>query len=69
MEHPELLTVREAADMAGYTTTTVYRWIELGLVKAHRFGKLRLLDKAAFVSFIATYVPPRGPCSKSRTQV
>lgn len=67
MEQPELLTVREAAEMAGYSRQTVYTWIDQGKIQAHRFGKLRLLDRAAFVSFIATYTPQIGRPRKMGT--
>ena len=63
MDDLDLITVAEAAEMAGYTPTTIYKWLDQGWVKAHRFGKLRLIPKAPFVAFIATYVPKPGPRS------
>lgn len=64
----EIITVAEAAELSGYSTTWVYCWIDRGMIPAYRFGKLRLVRKAGFVEWLATYTPKSGPRSKISTQ-
>ena len=64
----DLLTVREAAEMAGYERATVYSWIASGKLEARTYGHFILIDRAKFASFVATYTPKIGrPVAKMGT--
>lgn len=67
MTELDLLTVREAAELAGYTRQTVYSWIASGKLEAQTIGTYLLLDRATFVSFLAAYTPQMGRPRKMGT--
>ena len=67
MEQPELLTVAQAAEVAGYSKAWMYMLIASGMLPAKKVGEFILLDKATFVSFLATYKPTIGRPRKMGT--
>ncbi len=60
----ELISVAQAAERAGVTTVTIYRWLEEGLLQGLKLGKVQVvygdgLDGAA------SMVTPRRPRGKT----
>jgi excisionase family DNA binding protein len=55
-EFPEkLFTIEEIAQCFGVCTRTVRRWIDKGLLIAHRFNGLVRISEADFQAFLATH--------------
>lgn len=49
MPNSEILTVQEVADLLKISTTTVYLWAKIGLLKKYKIGRLIRFKKAEVV--------------------
>jgi excisionase family DNA binding protein len=48
-------TVAEVAERLNVSTRTVRRWIALGLLRVHRFGRTVRISEADLAAFLATH--------------
>jgi excisionase family DNA binding protein len=51
----KLFTIEEIAECVGVCDRTVRRWIEKGLLVAHRFNGLVRISEADFQTFLAAH--------------
>jgi excisionase family DNA binding protein len=51
----KLLTIEEIAEYVGVCQRTVRRWIDKGLLAAHRFNGVVRVSEADFNSFLAAH--------------
>jgi excisionase family DNA binding protein len=51
----KLFTIEEVAECVGVCDRTVRRWIEKGLLVAHRFNGLVRISEADFQAFLAAH--------------
>jgi excisionase family DNA binding protein len=49
MKIKEMLTVKEAAELCGVSRTTIYNWINNGILGYIQKGYFKLLDKEAVI--------------------
>jgi excisionase family DNA binding protein len=54
----KLFTIEEIAECVGVCERTVRRWIEKGLLVAHRFNGLVRISEADFQVFLAAHRDP-----------
>ena len=52
---PKLYTIEQIAEYVDVSTRTVRRWIEKGLLVAHRVGGLIRISDVDFQAFLATH--------------
>jgi len=52
---PKFYTIEQIAECVEVSTRTVRRWIEKGLLVAHRVGGLIRISEADFQGFLATH--------------
>jgi excisionase family DNA binding protein len=52
---PKFFTIAEIAECVGASERTVRRWIENGLLAAHRFNGLVRISEADFQTFLAAH--------------
>ncbi len=57
------ISVAQAAERAGVTTVTVYRWLEEGLLRGQKLGKVHVVQADDLERAASTVAPrrPRGP--------
>jgi excisionase family DNA binding protein len=56
----QLISVAQAAERAGVTRVTVYRWLEEGLLRGQKLGKVHVVQ-ADDLERAASTVTPRRP--------
>lgn len=50
----QILTVREVADLTGFSTITIYRWARTGAIPSKKFGtRTRRFDRREIETWIA----------------
>jgi excisionase family DNA binding protein len=54
-EPMQFLTIREVAERLNVATRTVRRWIDLGLLPVHRFGRTVRISGSDLAAFLATH--------------
>jgi excisionase family DNA binding protein len=52
---PRFFTIQAVADFLEVSTRTVRRWIEKGLLVAHRFNGVLRISEADFLAFLAAH--------------
>ena len=52
------LSIGDVAEGLKVTTRTVRRWIALGLLRVHRFGRTVRISEADLATFLATHRTP-----------
>jgi excisionase family DNA binding protein len=52
---PRFYTIEEIAECVGASTRTIRRWIDKGLLIAHRINGLVRISEADFLAFLAAH--------------